>query len=422
MIDLCIENCKITEKNTCCINIENGKIIKLSKLPMNAEEKIDAGNKLVLPGLIDVHVHFRDPGLEYKEDFKTGSYSAANGGFTTVFDMPNTIPKTNTAKNFKDKKIIVSKKSIVDYGLHAGVNDLNELNKISKLNPGSFKIFMDLVSSEFLVSSFKKISELDVPITLHAEDHTLVNYFTDKMKDKVCAEVYSYARPSLAEEIAVNRALALAQHYNNKLHFCHITSKKSLDIIKSFKDSVNVSSEITPHHLFLSNEIYKTKDNYAKTNPPLRSVSEKLGFDDLKDIDMIGTDHAPHTLEEKNKGVWESLPGIPNLETVLKLLLTEFNKNNISLSVIKRLLCESPAERFNLKNKGFIKENMDADLIIIDLDKSGKIDPSNFYTKAKYTPFENRKYKGDVIKTILRGKVIMDDNQIIKNKGKYVYN
>ena len=170
MIDLCIKNCKISaETDLCSINIEQGKIIDITKIPLKAEKTIDAKGNLVLPGLIDVHVHFRDPGLTYKEDFKSGSEAAANGGFTTVLDMPNTIPPTNTVKNFQEKLKIASKKSIIDFGLHAGVSDLKEIEKIAALKPASFKIFMDTVDGGFLNEAFKTISEL------HKVENTDIN-------------------------------------------------------------------------------------------------------------------------------------------------------------------------------------------------------------------------------------------------------
>lgn len=446
MIDLAIKNCKISpELASCSINIDHGQIKSISKIPLEAEKTIDAKGNLVLPGLIDAHVHFRDPGLTYKEDFQSGSQAAANGGFTTVLDMPNTIPPTNTAQNFQEKLEIASKKSIIDFGLHAGVSELNEMDKIAKLRPASFKIFMDLVDGGFLYESFKTISNLfngsndenigesnqtnsfnnlNPLITLHAEDKDIVNHCTGKLKSKGfdSPSGYALARPSLAEEVAVAQALALAHHFNTRVHFCHVSTKKSLEMISNSKSLLkNISSEITPQHLFLDSSTYDKFGTLAKTNPPLRKSSEKINLSELGHIDIIGTDHAPHSLEEKEKDVWEASPGIPNLEVVLKLILTEYNHGNISLNLIKRLLCENPARTFNLKNKGFIKEGMDADLVIIDLKAEGTISGDEFYSKAHYTPFEGLNYQGAPIKTICRGNIVMSDNEIFKNQGKHVY-
>ncbi|MDP3035727.1 MAG: dihydroorotase family protein [Methanobacteriaceae archaeon] len=440
MIDLCIKNCKISaETDLCSINIEQGKIIDITKIPLRAEKIIDAKGNLVLPGLIDAHVHFRDPGLTYKEDFKTGSQAAANGGFTTVLDMPNTVPATNTAKAFREKLDIASRKSIIDFGLHAGVSDLKEVEKIVKLKPASFKIFMDTVDDSFLIEAFKTLSELHKienteinkennikkpVITLHAENKDIVNHCTDQIKSKEenNPSDYALARPSVAEEVAVAQAIALAHHYQTKIHFCHVSTDKSLEMIKSSKSFLNnISSEITPQHLFLDSSSFKKFGNLAKTNPPLRKYSEKVSWENLSKIDLIGTDHAPHSIEEKKKGVWDSSPGIPNLEVVLKLLLTKYHAKKISLDSIKRLLCENPAKIFNLKNKGFIKIGMDADLVIIDLKREGIINSEEFYSKAHYTPFEGMTYNGAPIMTICRGKLVMENNDMYQNQGIHVY-
>lgn len=439
MIDLCIKNCKISaETDLCSINIEQGRIIDITKIPLKAEKTIDAKGNLVLPGLIDVHVHFRDPGLTYKEDFKSGSEAAANGGFTTVLDMPNTIPPTNTIKNFQEKLKIASKKSIIDFGLHAGVSDFKEIEKLNALNPASFKIFMDTVNGGFLNEAFKTISELhkventDINngnnlkkpvITLHAENKDIVDYCTSqlKSKEKNSPSDYALARPSVAEEVAVAQAIALAHHYQTNTHFCHVSTKKSLEMINNSKSFLNnISSEITPQHLFLDSSAFKKFGNLTKTNPPLRKYSEKVSWKNLGKIDLIGTDHAPHSIEEKKKGVWEASPGIPNLEVVLKLLLTKYHAQKISLDSIKRLLCENPAKIFNLKNKGFIKIGMDGDLVIIDLKREGIISSEEFYSKAHYTPFESFKYHGAPIMTICRGKIVMEDNNINQNQGIHV--
>jgi dihydroorotase len=443
MIDLCIKNCKIsTENNFCSISIGQGKIISIGKTPSKAEKTIDAEGNLVLPGLIDVHVHFRDPGLTYKEDFESGSQAAANGGFTTILDMPNTIPPTNTAKSFQKKLRIASKKSIVDFGLHTGVSDLKEIEKIAALNPASFKIFMDTVDGGFLNEAFKAISELskienkDVNfqnnennlsnpvITLHAENKDIVNKYTEQLKleKENNPSDYALARPSVAEEVAVAQAIALTHHYQTKTHFCHISTFKSLQMINNSKSFLNnISSEITPQHLFLDSSAFKKFGNLTKTNPPLRKYSEKIPWEHLNQIDLIGTDHAPHAIEEKKKDVWEASPGIPNLEVILKLLLTEYNSKKISLESINRLLCENPAKIFNLNNKGFIKVGMDADLVIVDLKKEGIIKSDEFYSKAHYTPFEGFKYQGAPIMTICRGNLIMDHNNVYQNQGIPLY-
>lgn len=426
MIDLCLKNCKLVPENReCSIGIEDGKIVSITKIAPKSEEEIDIKGKIVLPGLIDSHVHFRDPGFPEKETFRSGSEAAAAGGFTTVLDMPNTNPPTDTKKAFLEKLEIARKKSVVDFGLHAGVGDIKEISKIAELKPASFKIYMDLIDDEHLLDIFTEIKGLpeDHLISVHAEDKDTVKQCTDKLKSSgsTYPGIYANARPPLAEDIAVLKATSLAKQLNSRIHICHVSTKKSLDIIKEGKDeNCRVTSEITPHHLFLDASHFKKCGNFAKTNPPLRDKKHALGINELEKIDVIGTDHAPHTIPEKEKVVWEAPSGIPNLETALPLLLTKVNENKMAFGDIKKLLCEKPAEIFNLKNKGKIAEGMDADFVVVDMKKEGIINPDEFKTKAKYSPFKGFKIKGMHVTTIVRGNVVANGGEVFENSGKIV--
>jgi len=426
LIDLCLKNCKLVPENReCSIGIEDGKIVSITKIAPKSEEEIDIKGKIVLPGLIDSHVHFRDPGFPEKETFRSGSEAAAAGGFTTVLDMPNTNPPTDTKKAFLEKLEIARKKSVVDFGLHAGVGDIKEISKIAELKPASFKIYMDLIDDEHLLDIFTEIKGLpeDHLISVHAEDKDTVKQCTDKLKSSgsTYPGIYANARPPLAEDIAVLKATSLAKQLNSRIHICHVSTKKSLDIIKEGKDeNCRVTSEITPHHLFLDASHFKKCGNFAKTNPPLRDKKHALGINELEKIDVIGTDHAPHTIPEKEKVVWEAPSGIPNLETALPLLLTKVNENKMAFGDIKKLLCEKPAEIFNLKNKGKIAEGMDADFVVVDMKKEGIINPDEFKTKAKYSPFKGFKIKGMHVTTIVRGNVVANGGEVFENSGKIV--
>lgn len=423
MIDVCIKNCKLSPKSeNICINIDQGKIKNISKIPETAEKTINAENKLVLPGLIDAHVHFRDPGLTQKETFKTGSQAAANGGFTSIIDMPNTLPKTNTYTNFKDKLKIASNKSIVDYGLHAGTENIEEIPKINTLNPISYKIFMDLNTDDELDQIFKTISQTtDKPITLHPENKIIVEEETQKQKNQNNNEAINYAdaRPSQAEIESTKQAISLSQKYDNQIHLCHISTRETLRLVEN-TNNTKITCEITPHHLLLNTDTFKKYGTYAKTNPPLRYNNENLDLSYLSKIDTIGTDHAPHTIEDKEKDVWNASPGIPNLETCLPLLLNEVNKGTLNFDIIKEKLCTNPAKIFNLNQKGEISPGKDADIVLIDMNKEIVVDTDNFYTKGKYTPFEGMTLKGSPILTLLRGNIIMEDNIVYENKGKLV--
>ncbi|SFL15356.1 dihydroorotase [Methanobrevibacter olleyae] len=410
MFDLVLKNLKLLDySNELFIAIEDGKIAKISKSSIKGEKEIDLKGQLVFPGLIDPHVHFRDPGLTYKEDFKTGSMAAAHGGFTFVMDMPNTVPKTNTYKSFKDKLKIAESKSIVNFGLHAGYSTLEEMEKILELNPMSFKIFMDLETDEDLDKIFKDISDLSKKsiVTAHCEKRDMVLEYTKKLSNETEAIAYSYGRPAESEDESVAQAIALSKKYGNDLHICHLSTKNAMNLAISN----NVSFEFTPHHLLYDNTAFNEFGTIIKTNPPLREKTKKITIQDLNENSIIATDHAPHSLEEKTKGTWDSSPGIPSLETVLSLLLTEVNKSNLDLSLIPKIFSENVAKRFNLENKGFIKEGFDADLVVLDLNKEGVFDIDNFYTKAEYSPFDGLYYKGKVTMTMVNGDIIMENDE-----------
>jgi len=431
MLDLCLENCKIVPGNKeYCIGIDEGKIISIKTSSIEAVKTIDIKGMVVLPGLIDAHVHMRDPGFTYKEDFKTGTSAAAAGGFTTVLDMPNTKPPTNNVKNFKDKRKIAENKCIVDFGFHAGADNPLNIKKLASLSPASFKIFMDLFDDEMLMDILLEISELPLlngkkPIvSLHAEDNEIIRRYTQIKKDEnnLSPTVYADARPPFAEDVAVSKAIMMAKEFNLNMYICHTSTKKSLNFIEKAKiDGCRITSEVTPHHIFLDSSYLEKFGTFAKTNPPLRSKLIKINLTDIYKADIIGTDHAPHTIAEKEKNIWDASPGIPGLETALPLILNEINRGNFTFDEILRLLCRNPARIFNLKNKGFIKEGLDADLVVVDMKKERIINPENFHSKAHYSPFEGFKVKGIPIMTISRGNVVMDDGEILKNKGKYVY-
>ena len=413
MYDLVLKNLKLLDyPDGTSLAIEDGKIAKISKSSIDGEKVIDLNGQLVLPGLIDPHVHFRDPGLTYKEDFKSGSMAAAHGGFTFVMDMPNTVPKTNTYNALKDKLKMAKDKSVVNFGLHAGYSSLEEMEKMLELDPMSFKVFMDLETDEDLDKIFKDISNLSKKsiVTVHCEKRDIVQESTKELSATTEAIAYSYGRPAKSEDESVAQAIEIAKKYGNDLHICHLSTKNAMNLAISN----NVTFEFTPHHLLYDNTAFNEFGTLIKTNPPLREKGKNVTIGDLNENSIIGTDHAPHSLEEKTKGVWDSSPGIPSLETVLSLLLTEVNKSNLDLKLIPKIFSQNVAKRFDLENKGFIKEGFDADLVIVDLNKEGVFDIDTFYTKAEYSPFDRLPYKGKATMTIVNGDIIMENDEFVK--------
>ncbi|RAP49639.1 MAG: hypothetical protein BZ136_03080 [Methanosphaera sp. rholeuAM74] len=429
MSNMILKNCKTIDNQTKNIIIENGKIESIKKTllasDMTSDEVIDIKDNIVIPGMIDPHVHFRDPGLTYKEDWKSGSQAAAHGGYTTVIDMPNTKPQTDTLKNFIEKKRIALKKSVVDFGLQAGVKSDKDVQEILEEKPASYKIFMDLYDDNQLREMFRSVARTNKPLCLHCEDKTIIKNNMEHLKKNESTytntKAYSYARSGLAEIISVKKAIEYTLENKQHIHLCHVSTRQSLELVDAYKNKAKISLEVTPHHLFLTNAVYDSYGVKAKTNPPLRNVDYNVDDDYLDEFDCVATDHAPHTLEEKQKDTWSSAAGIPGLEVTMKLLLTLVNKRKLSLKQLISLTSKRATEIFDIKNKGKIAEGYDADLTVLDLKQEGTISVDKFYTNAKYTPFEGCKYVGSNIMTINRGTLIAEYDEVYENECRYIY-
>ena len=412
MLDLVIKNSKLIGKDgEYSIGVDEGKITEISRGNLTGDKVIDIKSNYLLPGFIDPHVHFRDPGLVQKEDFKTGSLAAAHGGFATVIDMPNTLPKTNTHKALKDKINIAKSKSSVNFYLQAGHNSLDEMTKMMELNPISFKVFMDLETDENLEEIFQNLGELKETtsynglVATHCEKKSIVEKESERLEDSTDPIDYTYARPYTSEDESVKQTIELARKNNLQLHICHLSSKNALNIARKN----NISYEFTPHHLLLDNTAYNTYGTMVKSNPPLRPKDISVRISDIDENSIIGTDHAPHTLEEKHQGVFTSSPGIPALETVVSLLLTEVSRGNLSLDLIPKIFSANVAKVFNLESKGEIAVGKDGDFTVLDLKREGKFDISTFKTKAEYSPFDGWEFKGAPVMTIVNGSVVFDE-------------
>ena len=437
IIDSVLTNAKAYLNNEvvdCCIAIENGKIFKIGKethMPA-ADEKTNLGNMLVLPGLIDVHVHLRDEGKAYKEDFCTGTKSAAAGGITTVLDMPNNDPVTMSSETLKNRIRIAESGSLVNVGFYSEFpKDLEEMGDIIAQGAVGFKLYMthqvgglNIDDDEALQEAFKKIAELNVPVAVHAEDKGLLIANEERLKRANChdASAFLKAHSENVEIKAVENLLELNAKIGARLHFCHMTTEKGLNaVIEAKKSGRNVTCEVTPHHLFLSSADYKHYGLMLTIMPPLRGENNiealwkgvNTGW-----VDVIGSDHAPHALREKSAGsVWDVEAGVPGLETTLPLMLTMVRKNRISLGHLVHLLSQKPAELFNLKDRGKLTQGRNADLTVIDFKRKFKINASKFYSKAKFSPFDGWEVQGFPVKTFVNGLSVMDEKEIVGKAG-----
>ena len=418
----------------CCIAIENGKIFKIGKeahMP-TADEKTNLGNMLVLPGLIDVHVHLRDEGKAYKEDFCTGTAAAAAGGITTVLDMPNNDPVTMSAETLKNRIRIAESRSLVNVGFYSEFpKDLEEMGDIINQGAVGFKLYMghqvgglNIDDDEALQEAFRKTVELKVPVAVHAEDKAMLIANEERLKRANChdASAFLKAHSEHVEIKAVEHLLELNAKTGARLHFCHMTTEKGLNaVIEAKKSGRNVACEVTPHHLFLSSADYKHYGLMLTVMPPLRGENNiEALWKGVNNgwIDAIGSDHAPHALREKSAGsVWDVKAGVPGLETTLPLMLTMVRKNRISLGQLVHLLSQKPADLFNLKDRGKLMQGRNADLTVIDFKRKFKISASKFYSKAKFSPFDGWKVQGCPIKTFVNGLSVMDEEEIVRKAG-----
>jgi dihydroorotase len=418
----------------CSIAIENGKIFKIGKeaqMP-NADEKINLKNLLVLPGLIDVHVHLRDEGKAYKEDFYTGTAAAAAGGMTTVLDMPNNDPVTMSAETLKNRMRIAKRRVLVNVGFYSEFpTDVGAVTDIVAGGAVGFKLFMarqvgglNIDDDEALEEAFTKVGGLDVPVAVHAEDKALLMANEEKLKraHHHDAAAFLKAHSELVELKAVERLLKISAQVNMRLHFCHMTTAEGLDaVIEAKKSGRNVTCEVTPQHLLLSDNDFKHCGLMLTMMPPLRSRSHiEALWKGVADgwVDVLGSDHAPHALSEKSAGsVWDIKVGVPGLETTLPLMLTAVRKNRISLGHIVQLLSEKPAEIFNLRERGRLEQGKKADIVVVDVKRKFRIDASKFHSKAKYSPFDGWEVQGRPVKTFVNGSLIMDEQDIVAEAG-----
>ncbi len=392
------------------------------------EEHLFSG-AIALPGLIDSQVHFREPGLIHKEDLESGSQSAVMGGICTYFEMPNTNPSTSTVSLIRQKCEIASRKSWANYGFFIGATGTNTDQLIlaqKEIGCIGVKIFLGsstgnllLFDKESLLEIFEKVS---MTISIHSEDEDLLNKRIQIKNDATSVHAHLIWRNEETALLATKRIVQLARQKNKKIHILHVTSKAEIEFLASQKDICTV--EVTPQHLTLfAPDCYDRLGTLAQMNPPIREDEHRQAlWKALKSgvIDVIGSDHAPHTLEEKNKGYPNTPSGMPGVQTTLPLLLNYVNQKKLALNDVVRLLAINPAKIFNLKNKGKIEIGMDADITLVDLEKSFEIKNQDQKSKVAWTPFHGTKGKGCPVATIVSGAMAMKENNLINKNAQAI--
>ena len=397
--------------------IADGKISGVAKnIETSAEKIIDAANKVVTPGLVDMHVHFREPGQEAKEDFVSGSKAAAAGGFTTVATMPNTSPVVDNAALVRSMVARANEVGIINVKIIGAVTknqqgqELAELRDMIAAGAVAFSDdghFDD--NAKIFMNALDYLNGTDKIIICHEEETSLVKEGVMN-EGKRSAILGLKGRPTVAEDIAVARDVLLAEYTGGRVHIAHISSARSVEIVRDAKRrGVKVTAEVTPQHLTMTDDLVDPTDSSTKINPPLRTKRDNVEllkglFDGT--IDMIVTDHSPHAPEEKDREYIYAPSGFPGLETSLGILLTDlYHENKIDLPTLISKMTYEPAKVFNL-NAGSLSIGAPADVTIIDTNLNWTVDDKKFFTRGSHSPFIGRNLKGRAVVTICNGKIV----------------
>ena len=446
-----IKNARVVKNGqlkTVTIYVEKGKISDIvpeDEVLLPTEKEIDAKGNMVFPGFIDPHVHFDDPGFTEREDFETGTKSAAAGGITTIIDMPCTsIPPVTNGSNFDNKLNIVKLKAYVDFAFWGGVTpeqvESGEYKKSLKelKDRGIVGVKFYTISGMELYprmpvpdmdKAFRAAKELDLVCAVHAEDYYLVDYYSHLMQEmgREDPESWSEGRTYEAEPEAIWSVVGITKKVGNKLHIVHLSTKEGLNIIRLAKaQGLNVSTETCPQYLIFTAEDFKKMGSILKIAPPLRKEEDREElWGGLKDgsIDFICTDHAAgkYPEEKSESNIWKNYAGIPGTQLAVPTMFHYgYHQGRLTLSEIQKLMSENTAKRYGLyPQKGIIKVGSDADFSVVDLDKEWTVGPSKLESKGKYSPFTGKMFKGKIYMTIVRGEVVYKEDKGIVGKRGY---
>lgn len=416
-----IENATLADGRAVDVRVEDGTVEAVGDLDsVDAEETVDAEENLLLPGAIDVHVHFREPGFEHKETWETGARSAAAGGVTTVADQPNTDPTTTDGAGF-DVKAECAANACIDYGINGGVTaDWDPDSLFDRPLFALGELFLadstgDMgIEADLFAEAAERAGEAGVPVTVHAEDADLFDESAIEgdlggVGRDADADAWSAYRTAGAEAVAVERAVRVGGETGAQIHIAHTSTPEGVDAARDG----GATCEATPHHLFLSRDDLDELGTYGRMNPPLRSEARREAmFERLADgrIDMVATDHAPHTREEKERSLLDAPSGVPGVETMVPLLLGAVVAGDLTAERVRDVVAANPADVFDLPRKGRIEAGADADLALYDLDAAREIRGADLHSNCEWTPFEG--HTGVFPEwTMLRGEFVWDGDE-----------
>ncbi|MGA9383159.1 MAG: dihydroorotase [Phormidium sp.] len=406
------------------VKISDGQIVQVaSDLSTNIDETavkiIDAAGLTLLPGVIDPQVHFREPGLEYKEDLFTASCACAKGGVTSFLEMPNTRPLTTTQATLDDKLQRAAEKCLVNYGFFIGATAENLPDLLTANPTPGIKIFMGSMHGQLLVDEETALEAIFAKgkrlIAVHAEDQARINQRKQEFAGITDPAIHSQIQDNQAALLATQLALKLSKKYERRLHILHLSTGEEAELLRQDKPSW-VTAEVTPQHLVLNTEAYQKIGTLAQMNPPLRSPKDnEILWQALRDgvIDFIATDHAPHTLEEKAKGYPNTPSGMPGVETSLPVMLTQAMQGKCTIAQVANWMSTAVAQAYNIPNKGAIASGYDADLVLVDLDNYRPVRREELQTKCGWSPFEGWNLTGWPVITIVGGKMVYEKGKLL---------
>jgi len=395
---------------------------------------INAAGLYLFPGVIDPHVHFREPGLTHKAEIYTESKAAVAGGITSFMEMPNTKPPTLTYKLLQDKFKIASEKSLANYSFYLGASNdnLDTLLSVDKTAICGIKVFIGSSTGNMIVNDENTLSELfkksKLLIAVHCEDEFIVqsnaSYYLKRYGDNISVKFHPFIRSEESCYMASKKAVDLALKHNTRLHLLHLSTAKELELLSNKPiGKKQITSEVCIHHLWFSDEDYKKYGNKIKWNPAIKTLNDRNKLREALNnnlLDIVATDHAPHTIEEKSEIYFKSPSGGPLVQHSLVAMLEMYHQEIFSLQKIADKMCHSPANVFNVKNRGYIRSGYWADMVLIDLNNQWKVTTGNILYKCKWSPFEGTTFKSKVITTFVNGIPVYDKgifNEQIKGKA-----
>ena len=433
MYDLILKNCNIVNEGSIFesdIAIKNSRIELISK-EIDSESKIviDIDGKHVIPGLIDDQVHFREPGLTHKGEIATESKAGLAGGVTSYFEMPNVNPTTTTNENLTKKFELASTRSLSNYSFHLGGSNTNieEIKKVDINQAAALKVFMGASTGEMLVDSIDALDDIfnysPLIVVTHCEDPQRVTdnekLFFEKYGNDLSAEQHHLIRDVESCYLSSSLAVSLAKKYDADLHVFHLTTEKEMELFtKGEIDGKKITAEVCVHHMYFNESYYAELGNQIKCNPSIKEESDRLALikalHDNK-IDIIATDHAPHTWDEKMMKYQDAPAGLPLVQHGLQILMEFYDQDILSLETIVEKTSHNVAKRFQVKDRGFIREGYYADLAVVDIDKNYEVTKENILYKCAWSPFMGKTFKSSVHMTICNGHIAFQDGQVNKD-------